>query len=310
MGIKVKLSKRQINNIIKDYNIVFENIFETKDGISDTTYVGIDKYNTKYIFKLYEKSSKCEVQNEIVLLNALSCLPLAKPYTNYNNIKMHNSKVFALYSYIKGSSPILIESSHIVQIAKFISIFHQKSKNIILSNKTIHISQVLKTYLKNIIHHKDISEKLKCDLLDYNLKVHNIYFENNCIIHGDLFPDNTKFNKDILTGVFDLSQACKSNRYFDIAIIINSWCFKNEILDFKLVQKLLDVYNTYSNLSITIDFLRKYILYAAFFYALKRLSNSLKYVDFDQNTYENTEYLIKFRHIEESNFYSKYFYII
>ena len=301
MGIKVQLSKKQINNIIKDYDIVLENIFETKDGISDTTYIGIDKNNTKYIFKLYEKSSIYEVKNEITLLNALSYLPLAKSYTNIENIKMYNSKVFALYSYIKGSSPLLIQSSHIVQIAKFISIFHQKSKNIILSNKAMNISQILKTYLKNIIQHQNISAKLKYDLLDNNLKVHNISFENNCIIHGDLFPDNTKFHKGVLTGVFDLSQACKSSRYFDIAIIINSWCFKNDILDLKLIQDFLDVYNTYSNLNITIDFLKKYILYTAFFFALKRLNNSIKLINFNQNTYENTEYLIKFKYIDKLN---------
>ena len=301
MGIKVKLSKKEINNIIKDYDIVLENIFKTKDGISDTTYIGIDKNHTKYIFKLYEKSSKCEVENEIVLLNALSNLPLAKSYTNNKNIKMYNSKVFALYSYIKGSSPILIKTSHIIQIAKFISIFHQKSQNIILSSKTMNISQILKTNLKNIIHHQDISAQLKCDLLDYSLKIHSISFENNCIIHGDLFPDNTKFHKGILTGVFDLSQACQSSIYFDIAIIINSWCFKNDILDLKLMQNFLDVYNTYSNLNLTISFFKKYILYAAFFYALKRLNNSIKLIDFNQNTYLNTEYLIKFNYIKKLN---------
>lgn len=46
------------------------------------------------------------------------------------------------------------------------------------------------------------------------------------VIHGDLFPDNTLFEGENITGLIDFSLACREAWLFDVAVCVNAWGFE------------------------------------------------------------------------------------
>jgi homoserine kinase type II len=61
-------------------------------------------------------------------------------------------------------------------------------------------------------------------------------------VHGDMFPDNTKFKGDKLLAVLDFEEICTDELLFDIAATINGFCFANNVLDLKLVDVFIEEY--------------------------------------------------------------------
>lgn len=48
------------------------------------------------------------------------------------------------------------------------------------------------------------------------------------VVHTDLFPDNVLFNDGAISGVIDFYFSCTDHFAFDLAVIVNAWCFTEE----------------------------------------------------------------------------------
>ncbi|MFZ9888285.1 MAG: homoserine kinase [Myxococcota bacterium] len=64
------------------------------------------------------------------------------------------------------------------------------------------------------------------------------------VVHGDLFPNNTKWRGGELTAVFDWEMAGRDHMMLDLGICLNAWCYQRESQRFRedLVEGLLRGY--------------------------------------------------------------------
>ncbi len=65
------------------------------------------------------------------------------------------------------------------------------------------------------------------------------------VIHADLFPDNVFFKGDSLSGVIDFYFACNDLFLYELAIVLNAWCFEQGT-EFNITKAgiLLNAYHT------------------------------------------------------------------
>jgi homoserine kinase type II len=244
MGIKTTIHKSLLPKQYQQYELI-----ATEDGVMATTYL----LGKSYVLKLFEDDiAKEKLVNEIELLSKLKNLPTPKVVDRLNIMQ----KRVIIYTQIQGKSCFEPTIEHIKEIALFLKTFHKQSKNIKISCTT----RFQKKELKQLISLTNNPHLLK------HFKATDINLENRGVIHGDLFPDNCKFIKNKLSGVFDFSDICLGDFYFDLAVVVVGWCFEDAVLNKQKVETLLKYYDSYMSCST----FNSYIKYALLYYATTR----------------------------------------
>jgi len=250
MGIKTKITQNELPPKYQKFTLK-----ETQDGLTHSVYL----LGNEYVLKIVERNTLNALFSEQNLLKSLETLCVPKLLDIYEKVNY----TLAFYTQKPGKSVSSIEDVHIKQIAHFLKRFHTISQNLSSSNKKLYE----KKHLKNLIIQTN-----KSIFLEYFDTI-NCQLKNDGIIHGDLFYDNAKFQDDTLSGVYDFIEACEGDFIFELAVVALSWCFKNNILDIKKVQLLLDTYG----LSLDINEFKEYIKYALLYYTTTRYLNNENY---------------------------------
>ncbi len=244
MGIKSTINSSMLPKRYQQYNLI-----PTVDGVMATTYLLDDIY----VLKLFEPDTQTDVlENEVTLLSRLVDLPIPKVVEQFTIDK----KSVIIYTQIQGDSISKPTIEHIEEIAKFLKAFHIQSRNIKICCK----DKFQKIELKELI---DKSRNIS--LLNYFHSI-NLNSKNDGVIHGDLFTDNCKFKAGKISGVYDFSDICMGDFYFDLAVVAVGWCFEDEFLNMKKVKVLLDNYGS----TVDSETFISYIKYALLYYATTR----------------------------------------
>jgi homoserine kinase type II len=100
------------------------------------------------------------------------------------------------------------------------------------------------------------------------------------IVHADLFPDNVLFLDDKLSGIIDFYFACEDFYAYELAIVLNAWCFEPDgEFNVTKARQLLRAYTRIRPLSgAELDFLPILARGAALRFLLTRLYDWLNQV--------------------------------
>ena len=250
MAIFTKLNEDKIKDFILPYQIGnLEKYEEIIEGIENTNYK-IFCNGTPYILTIFEKRVK---EKDLPFFMSL------KKYLNNNNFKcpkpiedingncVNNieDKKAALISFIDGKQINDPNINQCKEIGKVVGNLHNLTINFDkIRHNTLDLNEWKRIYEK--CRHEDFSEIFE------NLENELKYLEKSWpkelpsgIIHADLFKDNIFFKKDIVSGVIDFYFSCYDYFIYDIAIIVNDWCFiKDDMLFNKLYfDKIIEGYN-------------------------------------------------------------------
>jgi homoserine kinase type II len=260
MAVYTRLSKIEITNLIKNYDIgeliSFQEIIA---GIDNSNYI-ITTDQSKFILTIFEERLKNEnIEFFINLKNFLAenqiICPKAIKNKSGNITGEIKGKKFAIISFLKGKmlSPNSkgyypnISIKHCEQLGDQLGKIHRIIPNFQQSrHNDLDINGMEKIFNKFQLQLKILG--IKDEIAQYINQCRNINTSNlkKQVIHSDIFPDNVFFDEgDNLSGIIDFYFAGNDFLIYDLAVVINAWCFDGD--NFFIPEKENAIIKHYEN---------------------------------------------------------------
>ena len=249
MSVYTRLTKEELEQLLSHYEIGnFVDIDGISEGITNSNYYLTTSKN-KYILTIFEEP-KLNLNYAIELMDILAGMkiPCPTPIGTKKGDQVINlfGKPISIFTLLPGKTITNISPSVNMceQIGETIAKLHIYSKE----HKRYDLG------LRNNSWFTETAGKLNpvLNMDDINLISNEILNQQDCVnknlpegvIHSDLFRDNAMFIGEELTGVIDFYYACNGYYLYDLAIITNDWCLKdNREIDFVRQDALMKSYN-------------------------------------------------------------------
>lgn len=241
MAVHTKISKEQLMLHLQNYDIGelldYQGIVE---GIDNSNFI-IKTTKNKFIFTIFE--SRIDPQSLPYFINLkkhlqLQGIPCPKPIANKNDeiIVDFDNKKSTIVSFLEGASLkpaedgyyYNISTQHCFQIGEILAKMHLASSSYKLNRRNdLAIDGLQKLF-----------DKFKDLLVNYDSEIFALISQEILAIkslwnpnleasacHLDLFPDNVFFQDNKVSAVIDFYFSANDLLIYDLAIIINAWCF-------------------------------------------------------------------------------------
>lgn len=252
MGVKTKISLESLNSTFKKYKFV--SIYETTDGVMDTTYIAHTD-NKSYIIKKYERDIKDKIEIDKELLQSLKSCDLNVP------VCIDEKDGWYIYEKLSGKNPKNINTLHIQALARFLSLLHLCTYKKDFPHKFMQNYDTLKllrfTKSNFYIYYKKLQS-----LKDYTMPIDGL-------IHGDIFKDNTVFDNNKI-GVFDFIDSGSGSFLFDAGVTLVGFNVKKQ--NNYYINLFLKTYNQHAPKKLAKNDLKNIMDVSKKFYALLRIN--------------------------------------
>ncbi|MDC3113053.1 homoserine kinase [Pelagibacteraceae bacterium] len=264
MAVFTKLLKEDIENFISEYSIGnLDSFEEIVDGIENSNFK-IFCNNQPYILTIFEKRvTEEELPFFINLKNFLNknnfeC-PKAISDKNGEILKRIKNKTAVIITFLEGKS---IENPNLKicrEVGKMVANLHNLTINFDEKRtNSLDLKDWKEIYRKCLNNN---SEKFNetMNLLKNEIEYLENYWPTNIpcgVIHADLFRDNIFFKDEKISGVIDFYFSCYYFYVYDLAIVINDWCFDEDGQNFHK-DSCLSILEEYQKLRVLSDLEKK-----------------------------------------------------
>ena len=304
MAVYTKINQQQILDHLKNYSIgKLVDLIEIIDGIDNSNFILQTNFqennqqkiiNKKFILTIFEK--RIDEKDLPFFINLK--LHLAKkgincPFPILDNkgevITKIANKNSVIVSFLEGKTlkPVndgyyeSITVNHCKEVGSILAKMHVSALD--FSQKRINDLSV-KNFSKLFAKFSDLVDQyhhgLKAEIAENIKFVESFWIEKkidqmpNAPVHLDLFPDNVFFKNDQLSGVIDFYFSANELLIYDLAIVINAWCFDRLDFNQKKFTALVDSYKQIRNINKNEEeFLEIALLSASMRFLLTRLND-------------------------------------
>lgn len=265
MAVYTDLTDEQLTGLLSDYDI--GSVLSLKgiaEGVENSNFLLTTEQHghaEKYILTLYEKRvNPDDLPFFINLMShlAVSGLPCPVPVKRKDGSTLSHvaGRPAAIISFLEGLSLRRPEAVHCHALGAGMAEMHLAAQRFDMERMNNLSIDAWPGLYETSRHNADTLHAGLTDLIDgelARLKEHWPDAEAGLprgIIHADLFADNVFFIGEELSGIIDFYFACTDMLAYDLAIVLNAWCFETDTsFNITKASALMDGYNSVRQLS-------------------------------------------------------------
>ena len=250
MAVHTILKENEVINFLNNYNLnSFKRYTGITEGIENTNYL-IETVSEKFILTIFEdrvEEKDLPFYFELMDHSFKHGINCTRAIISKNNNRLINlkTKKCSLFTFIEGKCIDQWDEKHCHDVGSVLGKFHKVNSKMKMKKKNDYDINGWKTLLEKCSHNMNSVIPNSYDFFLNELS----FLEKNWpdklpkgIIHADLFPDNVLFLNNTISGIIDFYFSSYDLFVYDLAILINAWCFKNEVFDKKKCLNILDGY--------------------------------------------------------------------
>jgi len=248
MSIYITLEETELKNFLVlngiEGNVSYSPI---SDGVSNST-VLIQNGDKNYVLTIFQKTADEKINFLKQLYNILKVNNFCSPKVlnpGKATQKIQNKPVL-LTEFLSGSLLKNPYPEDLKTLGMKIAEMHLITQKLNLNspNPALEVSceELLNECVQKKIFNANLIKIIKNDLKNIKQTIPENLPKG--IVHGDMVKDNVFFKDHQISGVVGFSQASLAPLVFDLAVVINDWCFdKQAELNIGLVRSLISGYN-------------------------------------------------------------------
>jgi homoserine kinase type II len=233
MAVYTEVSFEELERLLEQYDIGTPLSFKgIAEGIENSNfYLQTDR--GAFILTLYEKRvNPADLPFFLGLMEHLAergvhC-PLPVKTRDGRQLVTLNGKDAAIVTFLTGIALRRPDAAHCAAASAAMARLHKAGEGFPLSRPNALGPQGWRPLADSISSADDIEEGLGA-LIATSLDALERDWPSGLpggVIHADFFPDNVLFMQDQVGGVIDFYFACNDAYVYDLAIMMNSWCFE------------------------------------------------------------------------------------
>jgi homoserine kinase type II len=236
MAVYTEVSFDDLEDVLSDYEIGAPRSFKgIAEGVENSNFA-LQTSTGSYILTLYEKRvHKEDLPFFLGLMEHLAARGIACPLPvrrrDGAQWMILNGRPAALLTWLDGLSLRRPEVAHCAEAGAALAMLHEAGKDFAISRPNALGPDGWKPLIAATADKADtVQDGLRALIADAMRGFESAWPHGlpQGVIHADLFPDNVLFMDGKVSGLIDFYFACNDAFAYDLAVMLNAWCFEND----------------------------------------------------------------------------------